>query len=92
MKKLYVVGAGSVGGHIITNKALYGLESTEIILLDDNVSKKDTIFMGVKIRGEVSQVLEIESELSVFIGIAFPEIKGKVVEKLKAKKMYTILV
>tara|TARA_R110000737_G_scaffold352064_1_gene396477 strand:+ start:28707 stop:29333 length:627 start_codon:yes stop_codon:yes gene_type:complete len=87
MKQLYIIGAGSVGGHIATNPSLYGLENREILFLDNDSSKIDKTFVGKKIVGSEDILLDIKAPIDVIIGIAFPAIKRKIYDKLKSNSL-----
>lgn len=84
MDVLYIVGAGSVGGHIASNPLLYGLENVEIIFIDRDPDKIGKTFVGKPIQGPVESLLEMTAPISVVIGAAFPTIKKRVFKKLSA--------
>lgn len=79
--KLYIVGAGSVGGHIAWNIDSYGIEYEILGFFDDDPMKIGSEIFGYKVLGSVKNLLEISNAAVVF-GIAFPKIKRKIVEKL----------
>lgn len=80
-KKLYIIGAGSVGGHIALNIEAYSNEFEIVGFYDDNPEKVQTKQFGYQVIGTIDDALEL-NEASVVIGIAFPQIKQKVIEKL----------
>ena len=80
-KVIYIIGAGSVGGHIVSNLDLYGLSNAEIKFLDDDPEKQNKMYCGVLISGTSDLLLDLESP-SVIIGIAFPNIKYQLIQKL----------
>jgi len=82
-KTIYIVGAGSVGGHIASNKELYNLQSFEIAFVDDDPKKWNTIFCNYPVIGPINKLLEVEISTSVIIGIAFPRIKFEIIQNLK---------
>lgn len=82
-KKLYIIGAGSVGGHIASNPDLYKLTYEAIYFLDDNPQKIGKDFVGCRVIGNVDYILHTTEEVDVVIGIAFPKIKETIVQKLK---------
>lgn len=85
MNSLYIVGAGSVGGHIAANIDLYGLSYNNIYFLDDNHQKIGTDFLGIKVVGSISYLFDISEKVDIIIGIAFPEVKKSLVTKLADK-------
>src|SRR5690554_5271721 len=86
MKQIYIIGAGSVGGHIASNPSLYGLENTEILFMDHDPNKIGTTFFGRKIIGPEEDLLKIKEPINVFIGTAFQNIKKRVYDKLASQK------
>ena len=81
--KLYIVGAGSVGGHIAWNINSYGNHYEISGFFDDAPEKIGKEIFGHKVLGPVSDLLNI-SDAAVVFGIAFPKIKRQIVEKLSA--------
>jgi len=81
MKKIIIVGAGSVGGHIASNLALYGIEGRLMGFVDDDLSKHGSNFCGFPILGDVAWLMD-KADLEVIIGIAFPRMKAIIVNKL----------
>ena len=86
MKHLYIVGAGSVGGHIASNQLLYGLEGVEVIFIDRDPTKIGKSFVGRPIIGSVDYLLSLKDPIEVVIGAAFPSIKKRVFTKLAVNK------
>ena len=80
-KSLYIIGAGSVGGHIAWNYDDYGLDYTLAGFLDDDPSKIGTNAFGLDVIGPVEAIFTMQN-VAVVIGIAFPEIKKKIVDKI----------
>lgn len=78
MKPLYIVGAGSVGGHIASNPTLYGLEGREILFIDRDSSKIGKTFVGKTIIGSDDYLLAINNPIDVILGVAFPAIKKRI--------------
>lgn len=75
MKNIIIVGAGSVGGHIINNLDLYNLNKKEILgFLDDDKNKHGDSFFDKPILGPISWLLD-KKDISVIIGIAYPKTK-----------------
>ncbi|MGE6219790.1 NeuD/PglB/VioB family sugar acetyltransferase [Nubsella zeaxanthinifaciens] len=87
MKKIVIIGAGSVGGHIASNLSLYGIEGRLIGFLDDDTAKQGSEFCGFPILGGVSWLLD-KTDLAVVIGIAFPRIKALILNKLAANPTF----
>jgi len=82
-KNLYIIGAGSVGCHIVSNLELYKLSNEAIYFLDDDPQKKGKDFAGCKVIDNVDYLLKSTVETDVVIGIAFPKIKENIIQKLK---------
>jgi sugar O-acyltransferase (sialic acid O-acetyltransferase NeuD family) len=85
IKQLYIIGAGSVGGHIAANPLLYGLDDTEIFFIDREPSKIGKIFLGKKIIGSVDDLLKINEQINVIIGVAFPDIKYRIYRRFSSR-------
>lgn len=84
-RKIYIIGAGSVGGHIAYNIRDY-LPSFEVAgFFDDDPEKQDSDQHGVPVMGSVEQAIELGPAALVF-GIAFPSVKKKLVTLLKKNK------
>lgn len=81
MKQIVIIGAGSVGGHIASNLALYGIEGKLVGFLDDDVNKQGKQFCGYPVLAGISWALD-KADIDVVIGIAFPKIKAIILEKL----------
>ena len=86
-EKLYIIGAGSVGGHLALHLSEYSQNYELNGFFDDDPEKKDSDFCGYPVLGSVSDVMDI-GEASLFLGIAFPKIKRKIFEELKGKTIY----
>lgn len=84
-KKLYIVGAGSVGGHIAWNIASYGNEYEIGGFFDDDPDKIGMEMFGYQVLGPVDDLLHVKHASAVF-GIAFPKVKKLIVEKLIKNK------
>lgn len=82
MKKLLIIGAGSVGKFVAYNINQF-TESFEVIgFLDDDASKHNTIIAGYKVLGSVEKLNEYSGkEIAIVWGIAFPEIKKALFDK-----------
>lgn len=80
-KNLYIIGAGSVGGHVALNIEEYSDDYAIQGFFDDDPEKVGTEQFGFKVLGPVDQALELRQEALV-IGIAFPSVKRQIVEKL----------
>lgn len=87
-KKLYIVGAGSVGGHIAWNIDSYGSGYELIGFFDDDPDKIGGEMFGHQILGPVEELLNIKDTAVVF-GIAFPKVKRQIVEKLSVNETLT---
>ncbi len=80
-KNLYIIGAGSVGGHVALNIKEYSDEFEIKGFFDDAPEKVQTKQFGYNVIGTIDDVLKLE-EGSIIIGIAFPRIKQRIIEKL----------
>jgi sugar O-acyltransferase (sialic acid O-acetyltransferase NeuD family) len=81
MKKIIIIGAGSVGGHIANNLDLYGIAGHLVGFLDDDINKQGKDCFGYPVLGPVSWILD-QHDFDVVIGIAFPKIKEKIINAL----------
>ena len=70
MKKLVIIGAGSVGGHIANNLDLYGIEGQLLGFLDDDVNKHGKDFCGYPVIADVSWIFD-KIDMEVVIGINY---------------------
>lgn len=84
-RKLYIIGAGSVGGHIAYNINYYNEDYEIVGFLDDNPEKIGSLQFGYKVIGPIDLALKLEN-VNIAIGIAFPGIKKKIVEKVKSNR------
>lgn len=82
-KQIFIVGAGSVGGHVASNPELYGLEDFDFIFLDDDPKKIGQQFVGFPVLDRVNYLLKVTQPTKVIVGIAFPKIKEFIVTQLK---------
>jgi len=80
-EKLYIIGAGSVGGHVALNIEDYNNEFEIAGFFDDNPEKIGTNQFGFKVLGPIENILELNNAVLV-IGIAFPKIKQRIIERL----------
>ena len=82
-KELYIIGAGSVGGHVALNIGEYSKKYTITGFFDDDPAKIGTHQFGFEVIGTVDEALDINNK-EVVIGIALPSVKQKITEKLSA--------
>jgi len=87
-KKLYIIGAGSVGGHVALNIRDYSNKYKIAGFFDDDSDKIDTKQFGHTVLGPVSDALDLKN-VALIIGIAFPKIKKEIIELLSANKSLT---
>ncbi len=80
-KELYIIGAGSVGGHIAHNIIEYSDEFAIAGFFDDDPQKVGTFQFGIETIGTVNDALTLDGA-NLFIGIAFPKSKRKIIEIL----------
>lgn len=81
--KLYIIGAGGVGGHVAYNYESYDLKYELAGFFDDDPKKIGTKQFGYPVLGPVHDIINIRSA-AVVIGIAFPSIKKNIIAKLSA--------
>ncbi|MBU7569622.1 MAG: NeuD/PglB/VioB family sugar acetyltransferase [Flavobacterium sp.] len=86
-KSLYIIGAGSVGGYIANNLQLMTTEYKIAGFFDDDPAKINSTAFGYPVLGTTSDILDMK-DASVVIGIAFPRIKARIVEKLRTKSSF----
>lgn len=82
MNDLYIIGAGSVGGHIASNWDSYNIPYNLIGFLDDDIKKHNKEFCGIPVVGGL-EVLKENPKSSLIIGIAFPSIKLKLLDRIQ---------
>lgn len=78
---LYIIGAGSVGGHIVCNFKQYNSPFNLCGILDDDPAKIGQDFYGHQIIGTTAMIAEL-GEVAVIVGIAFPSVKRKIIQYL----------
>ena len=78
---LYIVGAGSVGGHIAVNYGHYGLGYKLCGFFDDDRSKIGKDIWGYPVLGSTDELFNL-TNIAVVVGIAFPRTKNLIVKKL----------
>ena len=83
--KLYIIGAGSVGGHIAKNISDYSGNFKVAGFYDDDKKKIGTKIFDSPVLGSVSDVLTTEN-LFIVIGIAYPNVKKVLFERLSENK------
>lgn len=82
-KKLIIIGAGSVGGHVACSLHEYTSRYNLIGFLDDDNSKLGGEFVGFPVLGTIDSIVDYSPTISIVIGIAFPTVKFEIVEKLR---------
>lgn len=87
-QKLYIIGAGSVGGHVAINIDDYPGNYEIIGFFDDDPEKIGTKQFGYPVLGPVEKALDLKND-SVVIGIAFPKIKKQITELLSKNSSLT---
>lgn len=81
-KKIIIIGAGSVGGHIVSNIDHYFKEHLDVLFLDDDTNKLGKTFCGAKVVGKISDIITFPKDIEIFVGIAFPDIKSRIINFL----------
>ncbi|MBV6654396.1 MAG: acetyltransferase [Mameliella sp.] len=79
---MYIIGAGSVGGHVAMNFETYQAPFHLVGFLDDDPNKAGGNFCGLPVIDTVDLLLK-KNNVAVVLGIAFPKIKSKIVERLE---------
>lgn len=82
MIDLYIIGAGSVGGHIASNWDDYNIPYNLKGFLDDDTEKHHKEFCGIPVIGGL-EVLKGNPKSSLIIGLAFPSIKLKLLDRIQ---------
>lgn len=80
-KELYIIGAGSVGGHIALNIDEYSDKFDIVGFLDDDPEKIGTEQFGFEVIDKVDKALDLKTA-AVVVGIAFPKVKRLLLKKL----------
>lgn len=88
MQSLIIVGAGSVGGHIAYNFDDYAPGYELLGFVDDNPDKIGKLNFGYNVIGPINLLLSVKN-VAVVIGIAFPGIKRKLIERLRLNETLT---
>jgi sugar O-acyltransferase (sialic acid O-acetyltransferase NeuD family) len=78
-KKLYIVGAGSVGKHLAANINEYTNESELSGFFDDDPKKIGQEYFGCPVIGKTDRVNELVN-IAITLGIAFPKVKAELVK------------
>jgi sugar O-acyltransferase (sialic acid O-acetyltransferase NeuD family) len=91
MKELYIIGAGSVGGHVASNLNLYNLEYDSVYFIDDNTKKLNNYFCGCQVIGDLNFLNSLGKNVHVILGVAFPRMKKNIVERLNSNKKIEFL-
>lgn len=81
MKDLFIIGAGSVGGHVAMNFKAYNTSFKLKGFLDDNPEKVGTSFCGYPVLDTVDALIDMDT-VAVVLGIAFPGIKEKILKRI----------
>ena len=82
---MYIVGAGSVGGHLAYNIETYIKDAEIVGFFDDDPGKVGSDMFGYPVLGPVDELVQL-ADVNVVFGIAFPKIKKGIVEKLSVNK------
>lgn len=84
-KQLFIIGAGSVGGHVATNFEMYGLDYELAGFFDDDKLKIGNHVYGLPVLGPSDAVLDLKNA-AVVIGIAFPKAKNNIIRRLTSNQ------
>lgn len=80
--KVIIIGAGSVGGHVVSNKNDY-LRNFEIVgFLDDDESKHNRDFENYPVKGGVEFIENYNKDINIVVAIAFPKLKKQIIDYL----------
>ena len=85
MKKLYIIGAGSVGGHVALNFHDYSKDFELEGFFDDDPNKIGTSQYGLNVLGPVQDVLALKN-VDLVIGIAFSKEKQNIIQRLSVNQ------
>ena len=88
MEDLYIIGAGSVGGHLAINLNQYSSDYNLCGFFDDSYKKIGEYYCGIPVLGSISELNNLE-EVSLFLSIALPKVKKKIYEQLKIKSRFS---
>ena len=80
-KDLIIIGAGSVGGFIAINFEPLSEQYNLLGFLDDDTKKIGNNIFGYPVLGDIDSIKNYDN-INVIIGIAFPEIKKKIIDKI----------
>lgn len=87
-KTLYIIGSGGIGGHLVSNLDLYGLENHAIYFIDDDINKLNTILFGINVIGNLDYLMSISENVDVIIAIASSKLRKVIANRLKQKKNF----
>ena len=83
MKKLIIIGAGSVGKFIAYSIADFQSEFSIVGFVDDDTTKLGQIIAGYPVLGSLDLLKEYSGKgYAVVVGIAFPRVKYKILERI----------
>lgn len=82
-KAMYIIGAGSVGGHIALNIDEYSEKYHIRGFLDDDPRKIGTKQFGFEVIGKIDRALKF-NDAAIVVGIAFPKVKRTLLKKLSS--------
>ncbi len=80
-ENLIIIGAGSVGGFLALNQEIFDNQYNIIGFLDDASEKKGKSFWNIPVLGTIDD-LNKYPEAALVIGIAFPLVKKKILQKI----------
>ncbi|MDP5027665.1 MAG: NeuD/PglB/VioB family sugar acetyltransferase [Flavobacterium sp.] len=84
MKKLIIIGAGSVGKFIAYNIDSFQDSFSIVGFVDDDATKQGQIIVGFPVLGSLDLLKEYSGKgYAVVVGIAFPKIKNKIIDRFK---------
>lgn len=84
MKKLIIIGAGSVGKFIAYNIDSFQDSFSVVGFVDDDATKQGQIISGFPVLGSLDLLKEYSGKgYAVVVGIAFPKIKNKIIDRFK---------
>jgi len=79
-RQLFIIGAGSVGGHVAVNYEMYRLDYELAGFFDDDKRKIGKQMFGYPVLGPSDSILELKNA-AVIIGIAFPKAKKSIIDR-----------
>ena len=88
MTNIIIIGAGSVGCHIVCNIRQYFPNTNVIGFLDDDQKKIGKKFFNIPVIGSIDSLPKFGDNIGLVVGIAFPQIKKMIIERITTYGQY----